>query len=218
MHFGTLLYMISGKILAIIVGLFFWRRLALPYRLVFFQVIIAMITEIVGRYIAYILHKHNLWLFNYYWVIDMWMAGIVGYMLVKNQTVKNSIPWLLGIATIVWLINILKQGIDIHPTWAMCIISITIVIIYFPIIINSLFSNDKIISSPEFWLSFSLILFFGCSIPLYGVYNYLYETNPLMLKQLFNIIKTLNFIRYPLIALAFYLYAHQQKTLSTVEQ
>jgi hypothetical protein len=64
--------------------------------------------------------------------------------------------------------------------------------------------------APEFWLSISHVVFFSCTIPVHGLYNYLVDTSPDTLEKLYSIVNVLNHIRYPLVALALYLYGSQQ--------
>jgi hypothetical protein len=206
-----LLFTILGKIVAIFIGLYFIRRLSLAYRLILIQVFIAIITELAGSYIAHVLNQHNIWLFNYYWLADMWLTGLAGYLLISNKHLKKWVPRLLIIATAIWVTTVITNGIDKQPLTALCLMSIIAAIIYFAVLINVLFNSRQILKSPEFWLSLALILYFSCIIPFWGLFNYLYNTNPKLLGQLFQIIDILNFVRYPLVALSFYLYGIQQK-------
>ena len=33
--------------------------------------------------------------------------------------------------------------------------------------------NDKVTRDPFFWVSFALVVYFGCTVPFYGMFNYL---------------------------------------------
>lgn len=198
------------KLPVFITGIKYGRYLSLPYRLVLLQVVIAIITELAGSYIAIYQHKHNIWLFNIYWLIDFWLLGMAGYMLLRNGMQKRLVPYLLVTATIVWAANIYTQGIFIHPTLALCLISIILVYIYLGVLSGNLFRNGQLWQQPQLWLSISIISFSACTIPFYSLFNHLYRTSPETLGPLFRIIIGLNLIRYPLVAFSLYLYGRQR--------
>ena len=88
--------------------------------------------------------------------------------------------------------------------------NIVLVYIYMSVMSVTLFGAGKVWLQPGLWLSISVISFSACTIPFYSIYNYLAQNDPVLLKQLFNIVLLLNFIRYPLVALSLYLYGSQR--------
>lgn len=198
------------KLPVFVISLVYGRFLSRPYRLVLLQVGIALVAETAGRYIALQLHQHNVWLFNIYWLIDFAILGTAGYMLTANKTQKRIIPFAMGIAMLVWAATIYRQGIWLQPTWASSLMNIILVYIYMGVMSVTLFGNGRVWLQPGLWLSISVISFSACTIPFYSIYNYLAANDPVLLGKLFNIVLLLNFIRYPLVALSFYLYGRQK--------
>lgn len=198
------------KLPVFVISLVYGRFLSRPYRLILLQVGIALVAETAGRYIALQLHQHNVWLFNIYWLIDFAILGTAGYMLTANKTQKRIIPIAMGIAMLVWAATIYRQGIWLQPTWASSLMNIILVYIYMGVMSVTLFGSGKVWLQPGLWLSISVILFSACTIPFYSIYNYLAANDPVLLGKLFNIVLLLNFIRYPLVALSFYLYGRQK--------
>jgi hypothetical protein len=204
-----LFILVPGKIFAIITALTRYRYLNLSYRLVLLQVFAAFICELFGAYLGYYLHENNLWLFNSYWLFELLIGSIIGFNLQKNTQSRKLIPPIALIAAVSWGINIFKAGFLSYATWAIATICVILVLIYLGVLFRVLFSSQNIFKQADFWLSVSILMFFGCNIPFYSLFNYLYSENPVLLDRLFDIVLVLNFIRYPLVAFSFYLHAKE---------
>ena len=206
-----LLFLIIGKVISIAIGLIYYKRLSVAFKITLFQVVIAAIAEIYGYYLSTSIHSNNnLWFFNLYWLFELWIVGYAAMNIVSHTRVKTVILSLLVITSIIWAANVYNQSLQLYATWGISAICITLVVVYFIVLFNNLFATQRIISDPIFWLSISVVLFFGCLLPYYGLFNYLYEKSPETLNRFFDITIALDFIRYPIIALAFYLYGRQQ--------
>jgi hypothetical protein len=201
----TLVVMI--KLIPLITGIRYWWSLTLPYKLTLIQVGIAIIFELAGWTIAHYWHQHNLWLFNCFHVIELWIMGMAGYFLFQSMAIKRNVILLLLLGTGIWTFTIIATGIFVFST--LCLVSLALIldIIYLVILIKTGLSGDeRIQGKPVFWLRLSVIIYYSCNIPYYGLFNYLYKHNPHLHKLLFDvIIFNLNYIRYPFIALSFYL-------------
>ncbi len=202
------------KLPVFVVAILYARYLSAPYRLILCQAILALIIEAIGWYIAVKLHRYNIWLFNIFGLIDFWLVGTAGYLLIKNRIQRSVIPYAMTGASLLWAGIIWQQGLKVYPTWALSFIGIVVVYIYLGVLAGTIFRSNKLWLQPDFWLSISIILFYSCTIPLYTIFNYLIRYNLLLLEKLFNIVMVLNIIRYPLVALSLYLYGrYRQKTL-----
>jgi hypothetical protein len=217
MYFQRLFLILFGKILAILIGLVYLRRLSTAWRLILLHVIVAIATETAGRYIGVVLHQFNLWLFNIYWFVELWLLSIPGLMLQHNYRMKRLAPGLLIGNSILWIWGFYKGQMCDNLIVQQCINGIILVAIYFVLLVETMMHTTRVLRSPEFWLSVSTILFFAISTPLHGLMNYLIDTDPVALKKLFKIVMVLNDIRYPLVALALYLYASQQANASKMK-
>jgi len=203
----SLFIIVIGKILAILFGLYYFKSLSIAFRLILFQVVLALICESFARYllIRHSFHYNNLWIFNWYLLCEMWLAGLAGKSLISNKIIKRIIPYLLIALTVLWAVNIYVEGMVNFANWCFIGSSIILVAIYIVVLFETaLFKSQNIFSQPAFWLSLSIVLFFGCDLPYFGLRNYLisHNLNSLELK-LYIINSVLNFIRYPLIAISF---------------
>ena len=206
----SLLFVIAGKIVALTAGLMFFRYLSLPYRLMMLQVFLGMMAEVTGRYIVVRYHAHNIWLFNYYWLIELWVVGLAGILLLRNIALRRAFVGLLLIPTVLWIYCIYKNGNGIHPSPALTAIGTALVVIFITVLFHASFNMQKLATQPVFWLCLSVIVFFSGNVPFYSLFNYIYDTDPELLKKLFNITLVLNHIRYPIVAFSFYLLGRQQ--------
>ncbi|WP_276132383.1 hypothetical protein [Polluticoccus soli] len=210
-----LLTTIATKILALFIGLAFFRRMALPYRLALLQVFLGMMAEVGGWYIAAVYREHNLWLFNWYWLTELWVMGTTGILLLKNRVLQKGFLGLLLIPTALWVYFISINGIDMHPAPALTAIGTTLIVIFIAVLFHASFTRQALSSQPVFWLSLSVLIFFGGIVPYYSMFNYLYTTNPVLLEKLFIITEVLNHLRYPMVAIGLFLAGRQH--LATVK-
>ena len=100
-----IVYLLAGKILALLVGGYYFKFLSRSYKIVFFLIAIASFCEGYGYYFS--LHlEPNAWIFNLFMPIDFWLTGISGIILIKNSSITKLFIFLLSVNTIIWVINI----------------------------------------------------------------------------------------------------------------
>ena len=206
-----LFFLVLPKIVAILLGIAFFRLLPRLYVLLLFQSVLALICESYGYYLGDILHQNNVWIFYYYTLIECWLIGIVGYQLLKKNSLQKVAIMLLFICTIIWLYDLMSLGIKIMSNRFLVSYGIVTVLIYIGVLSTRAFETSSLLKNPIFWISVSFILYFGCTIPYFGLWNYLIDNSMRLANSLFNILLVLNIIRYPLIGLSFYLYGKQYK-------
>lgn len=200
-------YFLFGKIFALIAGIYYFRFLSRPYKLVFLLVAIATFCESYGYYLNRVLHKaNNLWVFNLYMIVEAWLMGVCAIYLVGNRKLKFLFILLLIIDTCIWFINIKLNSLDSFATLSMVCGSIVFTLMYLIILINGCIFNVKgLMLQPLFWLCISTILYFCCDIPYMGMRNYLHKEMPVLSKQLSFINTILDIVRYPLYGISFIL-------------
>jgi hypothetical protein len=201
-----LLITMSGKVLAFLFGLLLLKRLPLAYKFIWIQILIAIACEAYGYYLGILHHKRNVWLFNYYWLIgELWILGSAGILLNGKKIFRNIGIMLVAISTVIWVANMISNGIQSYEPWVILTIYSSLIYIYLVLLLNNvLFNKTALLNNPHFWVCISSLLFFCCNIPYLGMYNYLHDNSPQLLKNLFSITLALNFIRYPLLIIAFY--------------
>lgn len=200
------------KTIALFLGIRLWRILPTAYRLVFLVTLISLVLEIVGKYIATVLHQDNVWVFNIYALVQTIMLGIAGLLYADKTLSRKIIFALLVVLTCFWVMYAINQNIDKLFNWFFVSSAIAMVITYIIVLLdNSLFKQQRIFTQPLFLISISYIIYFGSTIPLFGVMNVLVETDMHVASALFKINQVANIICYALIAIAFYLYGKQAK-------
>jgi hypothetical protein len=206
-----LFYFLIGKVFAIITGLYFFRSLTRAYRLTLLLTLVATIVEVVGYYLHAQLRQNNVWLFNYYMIFEVWMLGLASLYLVKNKTVQISFVALLLLDTAVWIHTIATNPITVFASFPMVCGCIALTVIYLVVLLsNSLFSQNKILNQPIFWLCIANILYFSCDIPVMGLHNFLYKTSPSIANKLSIINTVLDIVRYPLVGVSFLMLGRQK--------
>lgn len=61
----------------------------MPYILFLWHVVIALITEVYGEYLNYIEQPSNTWLFNIYFLIELWMIGWAGQTFLQRLPIRR---------------------------------------------------------------------------------------------------------------------------------
>lgn len=209
----NLIWLILEKVIVLTVGIFYFRYLPLAYKLCVLQVALAIIAELGGRYINRVYHQQNLWLFNTYLLVgELWVTGFVPWLLLRNARVKQMLLISLSLISVLSLINYIADTKSIFRLQSGYILiqSVHCIVFYLILLFQDTFSaNGSLLKVPVFWLSLSAILFFSCCIPVFGLFNYLDQNYPLALKQLFGINQVFNLVRYPMVAVSFYLIAYR---------
>lgn len=208
MRLQFLLMVLSGKIFAMAIALKYFRRYSLAYKLVFWQVLLATAAEIFGH-VSSFYSKSNLWFFNFYWIAEFLLVSAIALSLVASRPVRRYIVIAGVITTGIYIANLISQGLQLHPTLGISAINITAVSFYFAVLFQAAFTNKHLVKEPDFWLSIAMILFYGCLLPYYALFNYLYAKHPDVMSQFFKIIVVLDVIRYPITGISLYLAGSQ---------
>lgn len=208
-----LLTVVMIKLSVIIVGMYYFFNLSLPYRIFIFQAAGAIITETTGLAIVRSFHQSNLWVFNIFYLLEHWMLALAGFCFLRKIWASRIIIPLLLFITLVWVWGVYTSGIFVFYTSFGLAHHIILVLIYLAVLYYSIvFRRVKLRKHPQLWISLSVIIFYGCELPFQGMFTYLAEHHPEILKALFHpIVWTLNFIRYPMTAYALYLAGSQDK-------
>ena len=190
-----LLLFVPTKLIALILGTFFFNRLPVPYKLLFYQGFLSVACESYGYYLGTVKNQNNVWIFCYYFLIDSWLLGMAGAYFIASDFFKKAIPVLLLLTTLIWFLDIWVNGFTILPNRFFVSYSILLIIIYIGVLFNPTFTNSSIFKNPVFWVAISSILYYGCIIPYVGLWNYLMKNAPKLANSLFDTNLALNFIR-----------------------
>ncbi len=212
-----LLYALIGKVLAIGVGIYTFGRLSIPFKLTLILTFVAFVAECVGYYVSHYLHSQNVWLFNLYMLIEVWLAGATAILLLNNKKIKVLFAGLMLVHFAFWIVSIQRNGLFTFASNAMIFGCFELVLFYIIVLFsNSLFSAGGLFNQPIFWICLATILYFGCDIPVMGLYNFLAEKMPQVGGKLANINTYLDIIRYPLYGVSFLLLGRAKQKLPAV--
>ncbi len=201
-----------AEIITVIFGIGSWHKLPLPYKLIVVQVFLAFSVEATGLYIVKVYHANNLWLYNAYLLLEIWLILSAGIFFTASKTARQVGGILIAVLTFFWLYKIIASGYQKFLPQVMMLYYIATLLLFLHVAYNNaVFSSKKVLQQPLFLICISLITSFAVTIPLFGIMNYLNETDIELSGNLFHIIHIASIFRYWLVALAIYLYIRQAK-------
>lgn len=200
------------QVVAVVIGLAFWKSMILPYRLVIVQVGMAILCQTVARYFAVTLGENNSWIFNIYMLLEILLLVSAGLLFLKGGGVRNILSILLFAMVVYWVITYAFNDFFSLFNWFFVFSALVIVITYVLVLFNhAIFQSKKILQQPLFILSVAHVVYFACIIPLFGIISNLFVNNMMAAHKLYVINDVVNFLRYFLVAIAFYLGGLQAK-------
>lgn len=200
------------KIAAIIVGVVYWRRLPLPYRIIMAQVVVGILAETAGKIMNLLHYPSNQWVFNIYMLFEALLFGSAGYFFMKEGRARKLAKYLLFFFIALWPVCLyIYTFFYLFSAYYVCY-SFFLVLLYAYVLTNHvLFTNDKLLRNPLFVICVSVIMLFAGTLPLFGTLRYVVENDLDVAKLLFYVNIIINLLRYLLVAVAFYLCGRQPK-------
>ncbi|ASZ14549.1 hypothetical protein CK934_28160 [Chitinophaga sp. MD30] len=161
--------------------------------------------------------QQNLKLYNFYSVINI---PFFIYLL-RGFLVSKKMQRVLVVAMIVYpilaLINIqFIQGPDIFNTNTYipgCIILGLISIFYFKENIRSP-KQQSLLNDPAFWITTAVLFFYTCTIPVYGLLNFLRNLPDYLYNSIYIFHTVLNVLLYLLFSISFLCNLSFRKSIS----
>lgn len=198
---------IATLLICIIIGIPQMPQMKRPLKLIIVQLILAFIVQSIGMGMNIQGHE-NTWLFNLYMPLEVWLIGMTAYYYIRTPAIKKSLLLLLPINTIIWGVIIIQEGINAFALAAIVTESIILTFAFIYILIELLQAQTKdsyITRSSTFWIAISIVIYFGCNIPLFSFLQYLMEVDMNYARLLFRINLILCIVRYVLTVYALYL-------------
>lgn len=196
----------------IIVGLYGYRVLNTFYKLFLVQ---ALITAVMYAKFATDFTAGNHFLFNGYITLDFTLIMGAAATVMKKRTERQWILTnsLLFIAA--YIVNLAFNGMEELANYAIAASAIPVLVIYLTLLYRS--AQDKT-TRPMIWLCVGLVLYFCCSAPFLGLFNYIQRHHEELSEPLQRyIIEPLGHLRYFLTALSFWLYIRVMRQSSLTE-
>ena len=197
---------------AFLVGILTIRRHNPVFRLFFFDLMLGLANETTGLILYYVFSiKNNLWAYDIYVLVETMLVGFACYKLIDNKLLKKTIPWVLGGFTGLLIVHVLLKGVNQPPIMSLMVSNIILTCLFLYVMIQ-LINTRAIGREPLFWISIGLIIYYGCSIPYWGVFSYLLKNDLPLLQKLLMLFWVIDILRYGLTTLSFLLLPKKTKT------
>jgi hypothetical protein len=201
----------TAEILACITGFVYWRKLRSSYWKYFpLYLGIIVVCEMAGKYLNYTGHNSlKVGLYNFF-VIPLEIFFFVSIFYKEFE--KLSVRWLPIAAACIYFVCWLADMFIIskYPNWWFHSFSYTVgILLMLVLILTFLYilatGNDILFikSNIMFWVCLGLFVFYFCSLPFFGVGNYLFAHYKNIYIGYAHATYILNFIMYSLFTIAF---------------
>lgn len=204
MNFPIQYYFIALSLLASII-VFIKKELSGYLKLFPFFLTVTLIVEIAGWWFT----EHNMETAAFYNFFSLFEFVFYMYVLkniILSQRIKTVISYTIIIYSVLTLINIFFiQKINTFHTLTYSIGCLLIVIIsmyYF----FELFKSPSAVNlkkEPAFWIASGLLFFYTCTLPFFGLANYINSVLPVLVRNFKSILSMLNVLLYSLFTVAF---------------
>ena len=200
---------LSTTLLAFGMGLMVFRKLERFYRILFFQVLIYLLVDLVASRVIGI---NNGWLYNVLILIE------TGLLLFAAQACfnTNQRKWILlavygGFLTVFLADVFFFTGIMNFAYHAAIAEGIILTGVYLFLLYIQLKQKIDNSSKAIIIASIGMVLYFAATVPYLGVMFYVHQSDVSLSKELFNnIVVVLALVRYLFIAIAFFIAGKKQ--------
>lgn len=200
----------AAKALVIFFGMYYNDALPRPFRLLLFHAFIALFIELTGLWLTKVGIHNNTVLFNLFNLADAWLMSSVAHMMLAGAKYKQMVRYVMILISFFWAYRMYDQGTERYLNLYMAVYSAFLVVIYIQVLYdNSLFKKEYMYQQPVFLICVAMMIDYGCCIPVFGTLNHFIKTDMNVAQDLLYISHVANTVRYVLIAIGFYLYAHQ---------
>lgn len=194
--FDILFPVILPKIIALLIGCYYFRYLSEPYRIILYLIVAGILFETAGYFIGHY-YQVNLWLFNIYMLVEVFMYCYAAkYFLPRS--VSKVLPWLVAGDVAVWIYQIVKYSIFQFALVTLITGALIISVIYIIILtLNTMHSSKGLVKNPLFWLCISIVLYYVCDIPYMTIFaeklnNYMHKNVSMPMVDVNNILNTVS--------------------------
>jgi hypothetical protein len=213
-----MIYLIFAfEVICFLVSLIIYRKSIVPLYLRFFPgfLFITATIDIVGQVLKVNSNTVYYPMYNIYVVFEFIFYSFVLYHLVNGNRIKVMILYTIVLYSILALTYSIVIGNTFNsPAYIIGAIALVyFCLYYFYEFFKFPFSNNPV-HEPAFWICFGLMFFKSCTIPLFGIYNYL-ESSILENKVINLILSLSNYFLYTSLMIAFICF-YRYRTLQQV--
>jgi hypothetical protein len=189
---------LSTTILAAGIGLAVYRKIDLPYKIIFWQVVLYLGFDTLG--IAF--SPDNVAVYNFFMPIETALLTASAWLMLRTQY-KHwlfTAGYALFIAVYIFTFEAGRFSVKASITEGL-ILSVFYLLVLFSVLQKRI-SHQVAVSHTL--VSLGMVLYFACSVPFLSTLYYIRDNHPLLGKDLFRyIIILLALLRYLLIAIGF---------------
>jgi hypothetical protein len=120
--------------------------------------------------------ENNLWLYNmYFWIMYLVLAHLYGTQ-ISNSGIQQSIRWFYGLFPVLVTVQLLIGGIMQLQSLVIVVGGVFIIFLVAAYLRQLYVSEDTkpITRDPWFWFSFGFLIYFGGTVPFFGMLNFLW--------------------------------------------
>lgn len=169
-----MLHLLSEFITCLLAILTF-RKLDFFSRMIALQVFIAFIFELIGLQMRQ-KHQTNVWLYNCYMPLEFSLL-LIGPRLHFKQKIYIWLPIILVFYWVCWSVETYFQTMHVFAVKSYVIGALILLISYFFVLYKSAWNRKSLFRQSQFWFAIGVILFFGCNIPFFSMYDYIVENS-----------------------------------------
>ena len=162
---SNLLFAVCPKVIALIIGAYYYRYLSTPFRLILGIVLLGALTETGAFLYNLTLHISNAWIFNIYMISEFGLyCAAVWYFFPAN--IRKLVPVIFIADFSVWVYQIARHSVFEFSIISLITGALLISVLYFVVLVLNILHSDQALSkNPLFWLSVSILLYYVCGIP-----------------------------------------------------
>lgn len=177
-----------------VTGLLLLRRLPVPFRLLVVQAFLSSSMDVFGVVAINVFGYHNnQFFFNLYMPLEfLLMLFAVRANLGKHFRLFATISIL--IFAVSWILALSINGIHQFANQALIVYGILLTIAYFLVLLRNVQEDRSLYTTGIYFISVSVILYYCCTIPHFGLIHYLEHSESRMAGNYLN--SALNCLRY----------------------
>lgn len=186
------------------IGLINRKRLDLLFRILLVLITLGMSADIFGNIYLHF-HQNNIAIFNFYIFFELWLIGSIAIQLFNLPVHRRLIILGLILCSVIDGVCIWRMGLNTFANWGYLCACILFTSVFLMAFIRLYSSNQvtQLTIQPKFWVCLSMVVYYGCNIPMFGILNYAIAHRPAIADKIYEINDYLNVIHYLFIAIAF---------------
>ena len=204
--------------ISLIAGLLSWKRFDVIFRILMAQLLLGLIAQLVGSFSNKYYHS-NTAVYNGYIFLELWLIGLLGLRMIHEKLLRTILLTAMVMCALVDVLSMWSTGIHVLANWGYICASILFTITFLFIVVKMTFADESslLIKSPKFWLALGILIYYGCTVPIFGFFNYLLHYHRAIAAKVYYINDLLSIVRYLFMFVAILLVRGRNQNSTTVK-